>query len=191
VVEETEMQVAHEIMSLNAAGAMDVGRAFLPILLQQGSGRLVPIASMAARVPSPGQAEYAAAKHALIGYFASVAAEVAGRGVGVTIACPGPIAGADVRSVFGAQGRMDKVEDDSSQKKKVPLRRCCELICRAAAYGVQEAWIARNPVLVMGYLTRYLPDVSEAILKKIGPKRARALREGKSGYSYDLAGKSE
>lgn len=54
-------------MDLNATGVMDVGRVFLPHLLSQGYGRLVVIASMAARVPSPGQAEYCASKHALLG----------------------------------------------------------------------------------------------------------------------------
>lgn len=52
---------------------------------------------------------------------------------------------------------------------------------------MQEAWIAKHPVLLMGYLQQYVPAAAEVVLKKIGPKRARALREGKSGYSYNLA----
>lgn len=52
---------------------------------------------------------------------------------------------------------------------------------------MQEAWIAKHPVLLMGYLQQYVPAAAEAVLHKIGPKRARALREGKSGYSYNLA----
>lgn len=55
-------------MALNATGVMDVARVFLPHLLAQGYGKMVAIASMAARVPSPGQAEYSASKHALLGY---------------------------------------------------------------------------------------------------------------------------
>lgn len=66
--EETKQATAHEIMDLNASGVMDVGRAFLPRLIAQGYGQMVVIASMAARVPSPGQAEYSASKHALLGY---------------------------------------------------------------------------------------------------------------------------
>ena len=120
-------------------------------------------------------------------YFASVAAEVADRGVGVTVACPGPIAGADTRTVFGPRGKVLKEEEKAGQGKKVPMERCCDLICRAAAFGVQEAWIARHPVLLVGYLTQYFPWASEWLLKRIGPKRARALKGGKSGYSYELA----
>lgn len=40
-------------------------------------GRIVVIASMAAKIPSPGQAVYSAAKMALWGYFGSLATEVA------------------------------------------------------------------------------------------------------------------
>lgn len=120
-------------------------------------------------------------------YFASLAAEVADRGVGVTIACPGPIAGASTRSVFGPFGRVQKKEEQSGQSNKVSMERCCELVSRAAACGVHEAWIARHPVLLMGYLTRYCPSAANWLLRKIGPKRARALKEGKSGYSFNLA----
>jgi dehydrogenase/reductase SDR family member 7 len=160
-------------------------------MLRRGRGRLVPIASMAGRVPSPGQAEYAASKHALIGYFATVAAETARRGVDVTIICPGPIAGDDVRTVFGPSGRVTKVEESSSQSKKVPLKRCCQLACDAMAHRVREAWIAGHPVLLIAYFCQYLPGVADWLLKKVGPKRARALREGKSGYDYSLATKQD
>lgn len=43
----------------------------------RGKGRLVVTASMAAKVPSPGQAVYSAAKMAVWGYFGSLATEVA------------------------------------------------------------------------------------------------------------------
>jgi dehydrogenase/reductase SDR family protein 7 len=43
----------------------------------------------------------------LYGYFASLASELAGSGVGVTICCPGPVAaaeGAAARTVYGPTG---------------------------------------------------------------------------------------
>lgn len=52
---------------------------------------------------------------------------------------------------------------------------------------MQEAWIARHPVLLIGYLAQYWPSAAEWVLKQIGPKRARALKEGKNGYSLNLA----
>lgn len=179
------------MLRLNAEGVIAAGRALLRVMLERQRGQLVAIASMAARVPSPGQAEYAAAKHALVGYFATVAAEVADRCVGVTVVCPGPIAGEESRSVYGPQGRVTKQESARDQKKKVPLARCCQLVCDAAAHGRREAWIARQPVLGVAYLAQWLPGVAAALLARVGPKRARALSEGRSGYDYGLVSKQE
>jgi dehydrogenase/reductase SDR family member 7 len=191
LAEETTQAIGEQVMRLNAGGCIAVGRALLRHMLGRQHGHLVPIASMAARVPSPGQAEYCAAKHAIIGYYMSVAAEVAERGVSVTVACPGPIAGERVRIVFGARGRIEKTEEATSTTQKVPMRRCCALICRAAAFNVREAWIARHPVLFIAYLACYMPAVATAVLARVGPKRARALSEGRSGYDYKLARKCE
>ena len=158
-------------------------------MLERRHGHLVPIASMAGFVPSPGQAEYAAAKHAVRGYYASVAAEVADRGIDVTVVCPGPVAGGSSRMVFGAQGRVEKQETAKENRKKIPAARCCDLICRAAAHCVQEAWIAKHPVLAIAYVKCVVPPLATKLLHQVGPKRARALSEGRSGYNYSLAGR--
>lgn len=107
--------------------------------------------------------------------------------MGVTLVCPGPIAGDDTRSVFGAHGKFIKDEKNAGHAKKVSTERCCDLVCRAAAFGVQEAWIARHPVLFVGYLAQYFPFAAEWLLQLVGPGRARALKQGKSGYSFELA----
>ena len=190
MAEETAHGIGAQVLRLNAEGCIAVGRALLPLMLERRQGQLVPISSMAGLVASPGQAEYSAAKHAVRGYFASVAAEVADRGVGVTVACPGPIAGEAARMVFGAHGRVEKNEK-GSKSKKVPISRCCQLICDAAAHGAPEVWIARHPVLAVAYLLRFAPAAGAALLARVGPKRARALSEGRSGYDYGLIGKEQ
>jgi short-subunit dehydrogenase len=43
----------------------------------RGKGRFVVVSSMAAKVPSPGQAVYSAAKMGVWGYFASLSTELA------------------------------------------------------------------------------------------------------------------
>lgn len=55
----------------------DSGRRCRRACCCSGKGRLVVIASLAAKVPSPGQAVYSGAKMAVWGYFASLAAEIA------------------------------------------------------------------------------------------------------------------
>lgn len=47
----------------------------------RGKGRFVVVSSMAAKVPSPGQAVYSAAKMGVWGYFASLSTELADKWV--------------------------------------------------------------------------------------------------------------
>ena len=64
-------------------------RAVLPLMLAAKWGRIVNMASVAARAGAPYIAAYTASKHALLGLARAVAAEVAGRGITVNAVCPG------------------------------------------------------------------------------------------------------
>lgn len=82
--EETSHEVAAALLQLNLQGPITLAQATLPLMLAQGRGQHVVVASMSAVVPSPGQSVYAAAKSGLRAYFKSVATEMAARWVQVT-----------------------------------------------------------------------------------------------------------
>ena len=63
-------------------------RAFLPRMLERGSGHVLSVGSVAGRVPLPGNAAYGAAKYGLRGLHEVLAEEVRGRGVRVTLLEP-------------------------------------------------------------------------------------------------------
>lgn len=65
-----------------------VSRAFLPGMLERGSGHLVHIGSVAGRVPLPGNAAYAAAKFGLRGMHEVMVQELRGTGVRATLIEP-------------------------------------------------------------------------------------------------------
>jgi 3-hydroxybutyrate dehydrogenase len=77
------------MLRVNATGAFYCSRTVLPIMLQAKWGRIVNVASIAAKVGAPYIAAYAASKHALLGLTRAVAAEVATRGITVNAVCPG------------------------------------------------------------------------------------------------------
>jgi NAD(P)-dependent dehydrogenase (short-subunit alcohol dehydrogenase family) len=86
---DTTDEMWDRMLRVNASGAFYCTRAVLPLMLNAKWGRIVNMASIAARVGAPYIAAYAASKHALLGLTRAVAAEVANRGITVNAVCPG------------------------------------------------------------------------------------------------------
>jgi 3-oxoacyl-[acyl-carrier protein] reductase len=79
----------HEIMDLNLHAPFYLTRAVLRDMLRQRWGRIINISSIVAEVGNPGQANYIAAKSAVIGFTKAVAKEVASRGITINAVAPG------------------------------------------------------------------------------------------------------
>jgi NAD(P)-dependent dehydrogenase (short-subunit alcohol dehydrogenase family) len=86
---DTTDEMWDRMLRVNATGAFYCTRAVLPTMLQAKWGRIVNVASVAARAGAAYIAAYAASKHALLGLTRAVAAEVAARRITVNAVCPG------------------------------------------------------------------------------------------------------
>ena len=86
---ETTDDMWEAMLRVNATGAFYCMRAVVPMMVEAKWGRVVNVASIAARAGAPYIAAYAASKHAMLGLTRAVAAEVAARGVTVNAVCPG------------------------------------------------------------------------------------------------------
>ncbi len=102
-LELTEAQV-RRTFEVNTLAPYWVTGAFLPGMLQRDEGRLVTVASAAGLVGVPRQADYAASKHAAVGFDESLRFELrrAGSAVSTLVVCPfyvdtGMFAGARTR----------------------------------------------------------------------------------------------
>src|ERR1700678_4577266 len=91
-VEELSEQDARDQIETNVFGALWVTQAALPYLREQGSGHIIQVSSIGGIVAFPRTGAYHASKWALEGLSQSLAQEVAGFGIKVTLIEPGGFA---------------------------------------------------------------------------------------------------
>lgn len=77
------------VLNTNLRGAFYTIRAFAPMMIAAGRGDIINISSIAGKNPLPRGAAYAASKWGLNGLSYSVAEELRGHNIRVTVICPG------------------------------------------------------------------------------------------------------
>ena len=90
-IEFTSAQEAQRLFDTLFFGMVRMNRCVIPVLRQQGHGRIVNISSVAAPVPIPFQAYYSAGKAAINAYTMALANELRPFGVTVCAVMPGDI----------------------------------------------------------------------------------------------------
>ena len=79
-----------KLIDINLTGALHMLHAVLPGMAARQYGRIVNVASDAARGGSSGEAVYAACKGGLVSFSKTIAREHARHGISVNVVCPGP-----------------------------------------------------------------------------------------------------
>jgi NAD(P)-dependent dehydrogenase (short-subunit alcohol dehydrogenase family) len=89
MIEELTEEEVRAQLETNLFGALWVTQAALPILREQGSGHIIQVSSIGGISAFPTVGAYHASKWALEGFSQSLAQEVAGFGISVTLIEPG------------------------------------------------------------------------------------------------------
>jgi NAD(P)-dependent dehydrogenase (short-subunit alcohol dehydrogenase family) len=79
------------VMEVNFFGVVHGVDAAYPLMIRQGHGHIVNVASVAGLIPMPGESIYVASKHAVVGLTKSLRGEAAHYGVKVSLVCPGVV----------------------------------------------------------------------------------------------------
>ncbi|HZE32914.1 MAG TPA: SDR family NAD(P)-dependent oxidoreductase [Actinoallomurus sp.] len=88
-VEDVTAEDFRAQIDTNLLGVVNVTKAALPVLREQGSGHIIQVSSVGGRVTTPGLAAYQAAKWAVGGFSEVLAQEVGPLGIKVTVLEPG------------------------------------------------------------------------------------------------------
>jgi NAD(P)-dependent dehydrogenase (short-subunit alcohol dehydrogenase family) len=78
-------------LAVNLTAPYLLTKAVLPAMLAAHWGRIITVASINSKVPSPHSAAYTASKHGVLGLMRVVALETAADGVTANCICPGPV----------------------------------------------------------------------------------------------------
>ena len=113
-----------KLIAINLIGALNLHHAVLPGMIAQGGGRIVNIASDAARVGSSGEAVYAACKAGIVGFSKTIAREHARHRITVNVVCPGPTHSALFDGYKQGAGNPEKLEE--AFRRAIPMGRIGE-----------------------------------------------------------------
>src|SRR5450830_1611008 len=145
------------LIAINLTGALHMHHAVLPGMVARGSGRIVNIASDAARGGSSGEAVYAACKGGLVALSKTLAREHARHQITVNVVCPGPTDTALLAGVAEGAANPEKLID--AFKKAIPLGRLGQpddLAGAIAFFGSDDAaFITGQVISVSGGLTMH------------------------------------
>ncbi len=143
---ESDAEDVAAVFETNLHAALHFTRAVLPGMLARRRGHVVNVASIAARIGSRNHTIYCASKFALAGFTESLALELEGCGVGVTLVNPGII-----DTPFFEHASFASFPA-GARARAIPADRVASAIVRAVARDAAEVTIP--PTYAIGTLLK-------------------------------------
>ncbi len=147
---ETDWDKELQLINLNITALTHLTKLYLPDLINQKSGKIMNVASVAAFVPGPKMAVYFASKAYVLSYSEAVDHEVRKYGVTITVLCPGA-----TQSGFFKAAEM--IGSKLSKNKKLPTSKI------VAKYGYNSMMSGKRVAIhklsnyLLVYLNRFSP----------------------------------
>ncbi len=154
-IEKTGDDDWQRMLDINLTAPFRCMRRAVPAMRRAGYGRIVVVASNAARVGEPYIAGYAASKHGVLGLVRSAAAELASSGVTVNAVCPGYVdtsmTAATVNTITTTSGRTAE-QARAVLERKQPIGRLitADEVASAVWFCIDNAAMSGQGVNVDG-----------------------------------------
>ena len=163
---ETSLEVDKRLMEVNYIGTVALTKTLLPQFIKNKSGLIVTVTSAVGKIPSPWRSSYAAAKHALHGFFDSLRAECHQDGLRVLLVCPGFVAtNVSVNALTGSGGTTGKM--DEATANGISAKQCAQRIISAIKAGKQEVVIGGIKEKFGVWMKRHFPSLFSVMIRKM------------------------
>ncbi|PQA93189.1 short chain dehydrogenase [Chryseobacterium shigense] len=160
---DTDIEVDKRLMDIDFIGTVALTKAILPYMIRNGGGHIAVVSSLMGVFGAPMRSSYAAAKHALHGFFDSLRAEIYTKNIVVTMICPGFIQTPISINALTGNGSVHGTMDDANMNGMrtdifaEKMLAAIEKKKNQASIGGQE---------VMGtYLKRFFPALLSRIVR--------------------------
>ena len=166
-VMETPIEVDRKIMEINYFGNVALTKAVLPFMIKEKSGHILVVSSIAGKFGFFLRSAYSASKHALHGFYESLALEQESNNINVTIACPGKVhtnISVNALNPDGtAHGKMDH-----NQAAGISADQCAKSLISAIKSNRKEVLIGGKEINAVK-LKRFLPKLFWKVIRKQSP----------------------
>lgn len=167
LAKETNMEVDRRIMEVDYFGNMALSKYLIPHFIQRKEGHYVVITSVLGMIGTPYRSAYAAAKHALHGFFDSLRAELwkESKDIHVTLICPGWVNTNLAYHALVGSGDSLKETDHMNRSGLTPAEMAAR-ICRVIESRKGEAYIGGLKEISAIYVKRFFPSLFARIIRK-------------------------
>lgn len=159
------------LLDINLMGVVRGCKAFAPMMIDQGEGRIINIASMAGLIAPPGMAHYNASKAAVVALSETLRAELEPFGVHISVVCPSFFRTKLLDSFRGPDQRSKKLVEKLFERGKLSAAEVADCIFEQSAQDRflilphdegRKAWRTK----------RFLPGLLHREMLKFGRKAA-------------------
>jgi short-subunit dehydrogenase len=175
---DTSFDVYRRIMEIDFFAPVRLTQLVLPAMVARRSGHIAVISSVAGKLGAPLRTGYCAAKHACVGFFDALRAEIeTAYGIGVSVITPGSVRTSVAANALEGDGTVRGRSDENIDNGMAPDK-AATIILDGIAAGQREIPVAEGMELVALNLRRENPEALFGMLAGAGAKLAEARASG-------------
>lgn len=166
LAKDTQINVDRKIMEVDFFGTLSLTKYLLPHFIKRKSGHFVVVTSAMGIIGTPYRSGYAAAKHALHGFFDSLRAELwnESKDIFVTIVCPGWVhTHVSLNAMTGDGTKLNQM--DPTTRAGIPPKVFARKMVRAIEKRKNEVYIGGFKEVMGIYVKRFFPNLFARIVR--------------------------
>ena len=162
---DTDLAVYKKLLDVDVLGQIALTKAVLPVMVKQQSGHIVITSSVAGKVGVKMRTGYCAAKHAVMGFYDALRAEVAEYGINVSTITPGYIKTDVSKNAVTGDG-SEFAEDDDDIAGGMNVDKCAAVILKGLQKGKKEISVGEGMPMLALWMKRFFPNLVFTMVAK-------------------------